>query len=93
MGHSMNIVITIIGQDRVGIVAKVSTALAENNVNILDINQNIMHGYFNMVMVADMSKSALPLQELQHKFRDLGQTIGVEIKIQHEDIFNVMHRV
>lgn len=89
----MNIVITIIGKDRVGIVAKVSTALAENNVNILDINQNIMHGYFNMVMVADMSASSLPLQELQKKFKAIGESIGVEIKIQHEDIFNVMHNI
>ena len=89
----MKIVITIIGQDRVGIVAKVSTALAESNVNILDINQNIVHGYFNMVMVADMAAAKIPLQDLQRQFRKLGEAIGVEIKIQHEDIFNVMHRV
>jgi ACT domain-containing protein len=89
----MKIVITIIGKDRVGIVAKVSTALAENSVNILDINQNIVHGVFNMVMVADMEASALPLKDLQRTFKELGESIGVEIKIQHEDIFNVMHRV
>jgi ACT domain-containing protein len=89
----MKIVITIIGQDRVGIVAKVSTALAEANVNILDINQNITHGYFNMVMVADMAGAKIKLQDLQLEFKALGESIGVEIKIQHEDIFNVMHRV
>jgi len=89
----MKIVITIIGQDRVGIVAKVSTALAENNVNILDINQNIIHGYFNMVMVADMAASKKPLQDLQKEFKALGESMGLEIKIQHEGIFNVMHRV
>lgn len=89
----MKIVITIIGQDRVGIVAKVSAALAENNVNILDINQNIIHGYFNMVMVADMTDAKKPLQDMQKEFKALGESLGLEIKIQHEDIFNVMHRV
>jgi ACT domain-containing protein len=89
----MKVVITIIGRDRVGIVAKVSAALAENNVNILDINQNIVQGYFNMVMIADMEASTLQLRDLQQSLKELGETIGVEIKVQHEDIFNVMHRV
>jgi ACT domain-containing protein len=89
----MKIVITIIGKDRVGIVASVATALSEAKVNILDINQNIVHGYFNMVMVADMEAAEIPLQDLQQQFKTLGESIGVEIKIQHEDIFNVMHRV
>jgi ACT domain-containing protein len=89
----MKIVITIIGKDRVGIVAKVAAALAEDGINILDINQNIVHGFFNMVMVADMEASAKSLQDLQAQFKKMGETIGVEIKIQHEDIFNVMHRV
>ena len=89
----MKIVITIIGQDRVGIVAKVSTALADCRVNILDINQNIIHGYFNMVMIADMEESKTSLQDLQKQFKELGESIGLEIKIQHEDIFNVMHRI
>lgn len=89
----MKVVITIIGQDRVGIVAKTSTALAENNVNILDINQNIVNGYFNMVMIADMAAAKLSLKDFQHKLKELGDSIGVEIKAQHEDIFNVMHRI
>ncbi len=89
----MNIVITIIGADRVGIVAKVSTALAEHHINILDINQNILHGFFNMVMVADMSTASAPLKTLQEHFKGLGESIGVDIKIQHEEIFKVMHRV
>lgn len=89
----MKIVITIIGKDRVGIVAKVATALAETKVNILDINQNIVHGYFNMVMIADMAAAEISLQDLQQQFKALGESIGVEIKIQHEDIFNVMHRI
>jgi ACT domain-containing protein len=89
----MKIVVTIIGQDRVGIVAKVSAAMAEANVNILDINQNIIHGFFNMVMIADMSAATTPLKDFQKKLSDVGETIGVEIKVQHEDIFNAMHRI
>ncbi len=89
----MKIVITIIGQDRVGIVASVSTALSQSNVNILDINQNIIHGYFNMVMVADMADSNKPLQDLQKELKELGESMGLEIKVQHEAIFQVMHRI
>ena len=89
----MRVVITIIGQDRVGIVAMVSTALAEQNVNILDINQNIMNGFFNMVMIADMSGAKISLKDLQQLFKVKGEAIGVEIKVQHEDIFKIMHRV
>lgn len=89
----MKIVVTIIGQDKVGIVARVSAVLAENNVNILDINQNIMNGFFNMVLIADMEKAGLSLTDLQKLFAAKGEEIGVEIKVQHEDIFKVMHRV
>ncbi|MBP2654365.1 MAG: hypothetical protein H6Q73_1934 [Firmicutes bacterium] len=89
----MRIVITIIGQDRVGIVARVSNVLAEHNVNILDINQNIMNGFFNMVMIADMGGASMALKELQQLLKDEGQNIGVEIKVQHEDIFKIMHRI
>jgi ACT domain-containing protein len=89
----MKIVVTIIGQDRIGIVAKVSTAMAEESVNVLDINQNIMNGFFNMVMIADMGAATVSIKDLQHKMNEVGQDIGVEIKIQSEDIFNVMHRI
>jgi ACT domain-containing protein len=89
----MKIVVSIIGQDRIGIVAKVSTALAESSVNVLDINQNIMNGFFNMVMIADMAKATISLKDLQQQMNEVGQAIGVEIKLQHEDIFNVMHRI
>ena len=74
----MKIVVTIIGKDRVGIVATVSTALAENNINILDINQNILNGFFNMVMVADMTATTSSLKELQKHFKSLGESIGVD---------------
>lgn len=89
----MKVVITVVGTDKVGIIAKVSTALAENNVNILNINQNILDGYFNMVMIADMSDATVPLKELQTVLAEKGKEIGLEIKAQHEDIFMLMHKV
>ena len=89
----MRIVITIIGHDRVGIVAKVSTALAQGNVNIIDINQSIINGFFNMAMIAEMPENGISLKDLHQQLKVLGDEIGVEIKAQHEDIFNVMHRI
>jgi len=89
----MKVVITIIGQDRVGIVAMVSTTLADSGVNILDINQNIVNGFFNMVMIADMSGAAVSLKDLQQILKEKGQAMGLEIKVQHEDIFKAMHRI
>lgn len=89
----MRVVITIIGQDRVGIVAMVSNTLAENNVNIMDINQNIINGFFNMIMIADMGAAKISLKDLQQLLRARGEAIGLEIKVQHEDIFKVMHRI
>lgn len=90
----MKLVVTIVGKDRVGIIATVSSVLAENNVNILNINQNIMEGFFNMVMIAEMSEdSKLKLGELQKVLKDKGEEMGLDIKVQHMDIFNVTHNV
>ena len=89
----MKIVVTIVGKDRVGIIAMVSNILAENNVNILNINQNIMDGFFNMVMIAEMNESKIKLAELQKILGDKGKEINLEIKAQHQDIFNVMHKI
>lgn len=89
----MKVVITVVGHDKVGIIAKVSNVLAENNVNILNINQNILDGYFNMVMIADMSGATVPLKELQKVLAARGKEMGLEIKAQHEDIFMLMHKV
>lgn len=89
----MRVVITIIGHDRVGIVAMVSTALAASNVNILDINQNIINGFFNMVMIADISGATVSLKDLQTLLKEKGEAMGLEIKVQHEDIFRIMHRI
>lgn len=89
----MKVVITIVGEDRVGIIAMVSKLLADSNTNILNINQNILDGYFNMVMIADMTNSSMALKELQQLLRGRGEEIGLDIKVQHEDIFRLMHRV
>ena len=89
----MKLVVTVVGKDRVGIIAMVTKILADNNVNILSINQNIMDGFFNMLLIAEISESKISLTELQKALKDEGEKINVEIKAQHEDIFNVMHRI
>jgi ACT domain-containing protein len=89
----MRVVLTVIGQDKVGIIAGVSNTLAECNINIININQNIMQGFFNMVLIADMSEATVSLQEAKNKVHALGERIGVEIRMQSEDIFKAMHRV
>jgi ACT domain-containing protein len=89
----MKLVVTIVGKDRVGIIAMVSNLLAENNVNILNINQNIMDGFFNMVMIAEMSESKIQLADLQKILKQKGEEMKMDIKVQHQDIFNVMHRI
>lgn len=89
----MKVVITIVGQDRVGIIAMASNVLAENKINILNINQNIVDGFFNMVMIADMSNAQVSLKELQSILSDKGNEMGLDIKVQHEAIFEIMHRI
>ncbi|MBP1763516.1 MAG: hypothetical protein H6Q65_574 [Firmicutes bacterium] len=89
----MKVVITIVGQDRVGIIAMASNVLAENKINILNINQNIVEGFFNMVMIADMDNSLISLKELQQILGEKGREMGLEIKVQHEEIFEIMHRI
>lgn len=89
----MRVVLTIIGKDKVGIIAGVSNALAECNINIININQNIMQGFFNMVLIGDMSEATVSLQEAKEKMHALGEKIGVEIRMQSEEIFAAMHRV
>ncbi|CQR74201.1 hypothetical protein SOV_23280 [Sporomusa ovata DSM 2662] len=89
----MKTVITIVGQDRVGIIAMISNILAENNINILNINQNILEGFFNMVMLVNMSQAIISLKDLGQLLGEKGTAMGLDIKVQHEDIFNVMHRV
>ncbi len=86
-------IITVVGKDTVGIIASVCTYLAENKVNILDISQTITDEYFNMMMIVDCNKALLPPDELQKGLDNVGEKIGVSIKMQHEDIFNSMHRI
>ena len=86
-------IITVVGKDTVGIIAGVCSYLAENNVNILDISQTIVQEYFNMMMIVDCNKASKPTQELADDLDKLGEKIGVSIKMQHEDIFNSMHRI
>lgn len=89
----MQVVLTIVGKDKVGIIAKVSATLAECNMNIININQNIMQDFFNMVLIADMGKANVTLKEAKDKFTSLGEEIGVEIRLQSEEIFTAMHRI
>jgi ACT domain-containing protein len=91
--EKMKAVITIVGQDRVGIVAMVSEILAVNSVNILNINQNILDGFFNMVMIVDMASSKVSLKDMQQILKGKGDELGLDIKAQHEDIFQIMHRI
>lgn len=86
-------IITVVGKDTVGIIAKVCTYLAGNQINILDISQTIVQGYFNMMMVTDASKCEKDNGVLAKELEALGDKIGVVIRCQHEDIFNVMHRI
>ena len=89
----MKAIVSVIGKDKRGIIAKVSTALWEMGINIEDISQTIMQEYFTMIMLVDLSEAQLPFQEVSDKLKDLENKIGVEIRIQSEAIFNAMHRV
>jgi len=86
-------IITVVGQDTVGIIAKVCTYLADNHVNILDISQTIVEGYFNMMMITDFNQSSKNFHDLAKELEQIGEEIGVVIKCQHEDIFTKMHRL
>jgi ACT domain-containing protein len=86
-------IITVVGKDTVGIIAKVCTYLAENNVNILDISQTIVQGFFNMMMVTDATQSPKSGVQIAEELEAVGKEIGVVIRCQHEDIFNMMHRI
>ena len=86
-------IISVVGQDTIGIIARVCTYLAENNINILDISQTIIDGYFNMMMITDASKSEKKLDQISAELSKLGEEIGVVIHAQHEDIFTKMHRI
>ena len=89
----MRAVVTVIGKDKTGIIAKVSTFLSEKGVNILDISQTILQEYFAMIMLVDLSNSKEELAALADECGVMGEKIGMSIHLQHEDIFNAMHSV
>ena len=89
----MKLIVTVVGKDRVGIIASVTKILADNEVNILSINQNILNGFFNMILFAEADENKIRLVDLQNALKVQGEKIGVEIKTQHQDIFDVMHKI
>lgn len=86
-------IITVVGEDTVGIIAKVCTYLAENNINILNISQTIVDGYFNMMAITDTSMASKKLSVIAEELNVVGKEIGVAIRVQLEDIFTKMHRI
>ena len=86
-------VITVVGKDKVGIIARVCTYLAEANINILDISQTIVDGYFNMMAIVDVTNTDKEIQDVAKELEELGRTIGVSIHCQREEIFEKMHRL
>ncbi len=94
MDNTMDkVIITVVGKDTVGIIARVCTYLSDSSVNVLDISQTIVSGYFNMMMIVDMSKATKSFAEVSDQLDELGENIGVTIKCQKEEIFEMMHRI
>lgn len=87
------IIITVLGKDTVGIIAKVCTYLADHQMNIEDISQTIVQGYFNMMMIVDPSKSNVPMGRMIEEMEEIGDSLGVKIRCQSEEIFTSMHRI
>ena len=89
----MRAIVTVVGHDRVGIIAQVCTTLAQYNINVLDISQTVMQGYFTMMMVVEVSQSNIPVAEVAKQLEEQGRKMALSIRLQREDIFNAMHRV
>ncbi|MDR2901042.1 MAG: ACT domain-containing protein [Treponema sp.] len=89
----MNAIITVVGTDQVGIIAKVSSWLSGRNINIVDISQTILSGNFVMMTIVDLSKSDSPIEEVRKGLTDLGTELDVTINIMHERVFTSMHRI
>ena len=89
----MKAIITVVGKDQVGIIAKVCTLLSDANVNILDISQTILQGYFNMMMIVNLEANTMSFDELVDSLNELGKALEVDIRLQHEQIFDSMHRI
>lgn len=91
--NSKRIVVTVVGKDKVGIIASVAKALADLNANILDISQTILQDFFTMIMIVDIANSNVDFGSLKLRLEEEGQQIGVKISAQHEDVFQFMHRI
>jgi len=89
----MKAIVTVIGKDQVGIIAATCNALSSAQVNVLDVSQTILQDYFVMIMLADLSTCSVSLAELSELLRKTGEGLGLDIRIQREDIFNAMHRI
>ena len=89
----MKAIVTVVGKDRVGIIADVCVELASYNINVLDISQTVMQGYFTMMMAVDTSGSDMPLAELAKRMEEKGKEMSLSIRLQREDIFEAMHRI
>ena len=89
----MKAIVTAVGKDQVGIIAGVCNTLADNRINVLDISQNIMEGYFTMMMVVDLAECRAPFDTLRASLREYGESRGLSIRIQREDIFDAMHKL
>ena len=90
---SNRVIVSVIGEDKVGIIANVSTLLAEANANIVDISQTTLREFFTMIMLVDMEKASVPFDELKRRLNAKGEAMGLRIDAQHEDVFKFMHRV
>ena len=89
----MKAIVTVVGKDRVGIIAGVCIELAKYNVNVLDISQTVMQGYFTMMMAVEVSQCSVPLAQLVEAMDQVGTQMGLSIRVQREDIFEAMHRI
>ncbi|WP_366921456.1 ACT domain-containing protein [Metallumcola ferriviriculae] len=93
MGKDNRIIVTVVGTDRTGIIAGVTTVLAEANANILDISQTVLQEFLTMILVVDLDNCNLDFEELKQKLTEVGDRIGVQITAQHESVFKYMHRI
>ncbi len=89
----MRTVISVVGKDTVGIISKVSAVCADKNVNIIDITQSVLKDVFAMVMLTDISKMSVSMPEFSGELKKLGDDLGLDIRVMHEDVFNSMHRI
>ena len=91
--NSTRVIISILGKDQIGIIAWLTGRLAENSINVLDLSQTILQGFFTMIMIVDVSQSTAALGELTKQLQAEGEARGLKVNVQHEDIFQFMHRV